>query len=129
MTRLIILMLLVLSGTSIFAQKGGQSKNKGSKQTEKGIYACPMHPDMVSNEPGVCSKCDTKLTLRRVGSKALEHTSYSCVMHPEVISNKPGTCNKCNKKLELQRTGSKQTSAVSFTCPNHLAVVTSPINA
>ena len=113
MTRLIILMLLVLSGTSIFAQTGGQSKNKGSKQTSQGIYSCPMHPEMVSNEPGVCSKCDTKMQLRRIGSKALEHTAYACVMHPEVISNKPGTCNKCNKKLVPQRTGSKQTAAVS----------------
>lgn len=118
MKQLLILMLLAVFQTASFAQPSSPSKNRGSKQTQQGIYSCPVHPDMVSDKPGVCSKCDTKLVFRRIGSKALEHAAYACVMHPEVVSDQPGICNKCNKKLVLQRTGSKQT-AVSYTCPMH----------
>src|SRR4051812_12419087 len=77
MKQLMIYVLLLACSTVMFAQTSGQTKNKGSKQMQQGIYSCPMHPDMVSDKPGVCSRCDTKLVLRRIGSKALEHTAYS----------------------------------------------------
>lgn len=29
-----------------------------------GAYVCPMHPEVSSEEPGLCSKCGMKLVLR-----------------------------------------------------------------
>jgi FtsP/CotA-like multicopper oxidase with cupredoxin domain len=60
-------------------------------------YACPMHPEVTSSEPGTCPKCG--MTLLPVRSEEPAPTSYVCPMHPEVTSSEPGTCPKCGMKL------------------------------
>jgi FtsP/CotA-like multicopper oxidase with cupredoxin domain len=59
------------------------------------VYACPMHSDVVSDEPGKCPKCG--MLLLAVAAPA--DTSYVCPMHPDVTSDAPDRCPQCGMKL------------------------------
>jgi FtsP/CotA-like multicopper oxidase with cupredoxin domain len=72
------------------------------------VYACPMHPEVTSDDPGRCPKCGMKLLATQ--APAAGPTSYVCPMHPEVTSQEPGRCPKCGMKL-LAATSVPQPSA------------------
>src|SRR4051794_34202593 len=55
------------------------------------VYVCPMHLDVVSEEPGHCPSCGMKLLPQA--------TTYTCPMHLDVVSEEPGRCPSCGMKL------------------------------
>jgi len=73
-------------------------------------YVCPMHPEVVSDEPGDCSKCGMSLEPARPPALAAGATVYTCPMHPEIERDQPGDCPKCGMPLE-PKTVSTDTSA------------------
>ena len=57
------------------------------------VYTCPMHPEVVSDQPGRCPACGMKLLAQAAP------TGYVCPMHPEVTSETPDRCSQCGMKL------------------------------
>lgn len=101
--------------TSAILWKEGKAKvwKVGSAQAFAGYkkYQCPMHPEVVSDNPGECPKCGMELKLVELNETKKESlankTEYTCTMHPEVIKNAPGKCPKCGMPLVLKERGGK----------------------
>lgn len=60
-------------------------------------YTCPMHPEIIEDEPGSCPKCGMALEAMGAPTTQIE---YTCPMHPEIVQNEPGNCPICGMALE-----------------------------
>ncbi|HSF77275.1 MAG TPA: copper-translocating P-type ATPase [Steroidobacteraceae bacterium] len=58
-------------------------------------YTCPMHPEVLRDEPGNCPLCG--MTLEPVAAST---SHWTCPMHPEVHEQGPGHCSACGCALE-----------------------------
>ncbi|MDY6843518.1 MAG: heavy metal-binding domain-containing protein, partial [Thermodesulfobacteriota bacterium] len=74
-------------------------------RTLYGKYLCPMHPDVVQQNMGTCSKCGMELEKheipddKKIGVRT--RVVYVCPMEEDkdVIKERPGECPKCGMKL------------------------------
>lgn len=77
-----------------------RAERPASVGSEAPKYHCPMHPTVVSDQPGLCPICNMKLVkTERPVSVVTAATKYHCPMHPTVVSDQPGLCPICNMKL------------------------------
>ena len=58
-------------------------------------YTCPMHPEVLRDEPGNCPICG--MTLEAVAAST---SHWTCPMHPEIEEHGPGHCADCGCALE-----------------------------
>jgi len=90
-------------------------------------YTCPMHSEIVRDEPGTCPLCGMALEAKSAATsgesepghgcdtpspaaqrppqqttdnRQPSQTSYTCPMHPEIVRDKPGVCPICGMALE-----------------------------
>ena len=74
----------------------------GGEGVETGVYACPMHAEIVATWAGKCPKCGMKLM--PAPAEAEPPTAFVCPMHAEITATWAGTCPKCG--MTLRATGS-----------------------
>ncbi|WP_431217137.1 heavy metal-binding domain-containing protein [Puia sp. P3] len=98
----IVIVALLITSSGLFAQD--KTAKKDTMQHMQ--YTCTMHPEVISDKPGKCSKCNRELVVDRRGSKQAS-IIYTCPMHPDVTSNKPGKCPKCGMELVEKKVPAK----------------------
>ena len=81
-------------GTKFEADPGKFDGSQASAQ-----YTCPMHPEVLSGEPGACPKCGMALEATEP-STTTQRTQYTCPMHPQIVRDGPGMCPICGMALE-----------------------------
>ncbi|MBI1767152.1 MAG: heavy metal translocating P-type ATPase [Bacteroidetes bacterium] len=103
-------------------------------------YTCPMHPDVVKNEPGKCPICGMNLVsvkkgegsehhlhgpenLKKVANQGNESGQYYCPMlcEGEKKYSKPGNCPVCG--MHLVKEQKLKTRSTEYTCPMHPEVI------
>ena len=110
----------------MLARRSDATSGHADTEHEETLYACPMHPEQVSHEPGRCPICGMDLEERasgagerggvsreasgddhgepdseRSGTKKEGH-HYVCPEHPNIHSDKPGRCPIDGTFLERQ---------------------------
>jgi len=75
----------------------------GGEGVETGVYACPMHAEIVATWAGKCPKCAMKLM--PAPAETEPPTAFACPMHPEITATWAGTCPKCGMTLRATGTG------------------------
>ncbi|MEK6249324.1 MAG: hypothetical protein N2C12_14165, partial [Planctomycetales bacterium] len=82
--------------------------------THSTTFTCPMHPEVIQDQPGSCPKCG--MALEATIPAPILDEQWVCPMHPEIRQDQPGPCPKCGMALEAEAVSS---SAAQWTCPMH----------
>jgi FtsP/CotA-like multicopper oxidase with cupredoxin domain len=75
----------------------------GGEGVETGVYACPMHAEIVATWAGKCPKCGMKLM--PAPAETEPPTAFVCPMHAEIVATWAGKCPKCGMTLRTTGTG------------------------
>ena len=85
-------------------------------------YACPAHPNFISDKPGKCPKCGMDLTHLSPKEQMKRNVTktYTCPINADVISTQLGKCPKCGKDLNLSPKEKMKAEVVKlYACPMH----------
>lgn len=62
-------------------------------------FVCPMHPQIVRDEAGVCPLCSMDLVEKALETTADKQVHYICPMHPQIVRDEAGVCPLCGMDL------------------------------
>jgi len=103
---LIVATMLFSSFQNTFAQQISEKQDTTlTVESTKIDYACPMHPEIISDKPGTCSKCGmelVKLEEKQKQSEPMQHQMgmMMCSMHGMVdMNHKHDEPKKDNMKM------------------------------
>jgi FtsP/CotA-like multicopper oxidase with cupredoxin domain len=77
----------------------------GGEAVDTGIYACPMHPEIVASWGNKCPKCGMKLMPAPVEAEAPD--AFACPMHAEIAATWAASCPTCGMTLRPTGTGER----------------------
>jgi Cu(I)/Ag(I) efflux system membrane fusion protein len=134
---LLVLAMAVVAGLSLAHHYGLLDTVQQGKHE---LYTCPMHPSVVSDQPGQCPICDMSLVpmseARKASQKTTSHEQasasdeYYCPMHPEVTSHDPNaTCAKCGGMKLVPRPATKELASLTLDSERaqRMGVKTAPV--
>lgn len=65
----LLLLLLIAIFSACNKTKNKHQHSGGQERYNAAVYTCPMHPEVVSNQPGQCPKCNMNLELKMSDAK------------------------------------------------------------
>lgn len=119
--------ILGLLVCGLFLLYAACSNDKASWDKGHEVYTCPMHPEVISDKPGICPKCKMDLE-KKENPETADAEMYTCPMHPEIIRDKPGPCPICGMDLVKQENASHEISDVDLSTliqPTNSTVISS----
>ena len=95
LSPVILIAGLMLVNFSVYQVYGQTSQDKPVKQ-QTVMYTCPMHPEVVRDQPGNCPKCGMKLVEKKDMPKGdMQHAHDStCMKHDAMNMKHDSTCMK-----------------------------------
>lgn len=103
----------------VFAITGCGKKEQSASQVETDtgtpvVFACSMHPEVLSAGPGKCNLCGMNLEEKTNAASAGVKFAYVCPMNDQTgLPTGPGKCDQCG--MDLVKTG----YVAAFLCPAH----------
>ena len=104
--KFFVLMLCFLVFSAVVFVACKENKEVATAENSADFYyTCPMHPEIVRDEPGDCPICGMTLVKKEKEAKKVEPAAteadvyYTCPMHPEIVRDEPGDCPICGMAL------------------------------
>ena len=135
-TLLILVVGLGVGAGGAWYILAGPDVRPGAPETAKAeLFTCPMHPQILQDEPGACPICGMDLVSKPSGAKAAgahptsaqppasqpaskpahAHVAlgptYTCSMHPQISESEPGECPICGMDLVEKSAAASQPAA------------------
>ena len=111
---MLMIAALTINSVSVFAQEKAGKKDTTQHTV---LYACSMHPNVISDKPGKCPQCGMDLSLSKKEEMKKEVTkTYTCPAHLDVVSDKSGKCPQCGKKLSLSKKEQMKAEVMKIYC-------------
>ena len=95
MKKSLIYSIILIGGLLFNAEMSNAQEPEAKKpETEQQVvkYTCPMHPEVVQNEPGRCPKCGMDLVVKKE-------------MHKEKKCEKKDTTKMLHEHMEYEKEG------------------------
>ncbi|WP_198781475.1 efflux RND transporter periplasmic adaptor subunit [Shewanella putrefaciens] len=105
-----------------------ESKNNPLKQVK--TYTCPMHPEVISHEPGRCPKCNMFLVEQQDDANSAEHVGHQAADHQAsehgqtlaAKASSPVFDTPTPKADSLVKTQNHVTT-IKYVCPMHAHII------
>lgn len=102
-------LFLVISAVSCTDNKTNDSHAGHNKEAETTVYTCPMHPQIVRNQPGKCPICGMDLVKKETGGSKSKDVELEALLKPTnefVVSAIPVTkIQKREEEIEIEALG------------------------
>lgn len=120
---IIAAVIIIASGILSDKEDRGNSAMNAARDENAQLWTCPMHPEVIMQEPGQCPKCGMDLVPVKQSSNKKQMESHqpsneetnqlwTCGMHPEVLLSEPGQCPKCRMDLvPVKQTSTKKSES------------------
>lgn len=87
-----LLTVLLLAGVLLMGCETKSGKSGHAAHGEAGLYTCPMHPQVIQDNPGKCPVCGMDLVAKEANNELIVDSSFNALLKPvnaQVIASIP----------------------------------------